>query len=175
MKIKITPLWEIKNLEEIISATSISVMLVICFSNVVARYVFHDAISWADEVEVCLLAWATFVGSAAAFKRNLHYGMDFLIVRLPEKGKFAFRIGVIALIGATCGFLCYHSFLLTQNAAKVMPYSRLSYKYIDSSAVVGFASMTIYSIIYLVQSAKFPDKFNARFSDANLTQEGGAE
>ena len=62
-------------------------MVLICTANVFGRYVFNHAISWADEVDICLLAWVTFVGAAAGYKRNRHYGMDFILTRLPEKAK----------------------------------------------------------------------------------------
>jgi TRAP-type C4-dicarboxylate transport system permease small subunit len=170
LKTKITPVWILKNLEEIIASASIAAMLVICSCNVFARYLLHNAISWSDEVNICLLAWATFVGSAAAYKRNLHYGMDFIMTHMPDKGKFVLRICITAVIGATCAFLAYHSLIFTMKAVKVMPYTRLSYKYIDASAVVGFSSMTIYSVIYLIQSIVAPDKFKSRFHDQDLEE-----
>jgi len=165
LKTKITPLWVVKNFEEIIASTAIAAMLVICSCNVFARYVLKNAISWSDEVDICLLAWATFVGSAAAYKRNLHYGMDFLMSQMPEKSKQIVHIIITAIITTTCAFLAYHSWIFTSKAVKVMPYTRISYKYIDASAVVGFTSMAIYSIIYMVQACVAPNKFKARYQD----------
>lgn len=155
--------WIIKNIEEIIATTAVVLMLLICSCNVFARYVLRSAISWSDEVCVCMLAWVTFVGSAAAYKRNLHYGMDFLIDHLSTGGKKILRIVITASITLSCAFLAWHSLRFTMNAVKVMPFSRLSYKWIDSSAVVGFTSMTIYSFIYLIQAFVRPEKFEKRY------------
>lgn len=169
MKTKITPLWIIKNFEEIICAFAAFAMVLICTANVFGRYVFNHAISWADEVDICLLAWVTFVGAAAGYKRNRHYGMDFILTRLPEKAKKTLRIILNGVVAATCIFLTYHSFIFTVNAKKVMPYTRLPYKYIDASAVVGFASMTVYSIIFLAEAFAFPEKYNDRYDETNDT------
>ncbi len=168
------PLFIVTHFEEIISSIAIAAMLVICSCNVFCRYFLRNAISWADEVEVCLLAWTTFVGSAAAYKRNLHYGMDFVVTHVPTKAKRAMRLMITALICATSVFLVVESFILTANAQKVMPYTRLSYKWIDASAVVGFGSIMVYSFVYLVWGFVHPAKFDARYFEAEESQSGYA-
>ena len=171
MKNKITVSLVIRNIEEIIATTAVVLMLVICYCNVFARYVLRSAISWSDEVCVCLLAWTTFVGAAAAYKRNLHYGMDFLMDHLPAGGKRTLRIIINLFIVVSCAFLAWHSLQFTMKAVKVMPFSRLSYKWIDASAVVGFVSMTIYSTIYLIQAFAWPEKFDARYQNIETEEE----
>lgn len=166
------PLYVVTHIEEIICSSAIAAMLAICSCNVFSRYVLRNAISWADEVEICLLAWTTFVGSAAAYKRNLHYGMDFVINHVPRNIKRAMRFIITLLICATSAFLAFESCVFTLNAQKVMPYTRLSYKWIDTSAVVGFTSITIYSLVYLVWWFIHPGWFDARYMDAEQeTQE----
>jgi len=156
-------LWLVFNAEELIAVTALTLMLVICSWNVVARYCLKNALSWADEICVLMLAWTTFVGSAAAYKRNLHFGMEFVLDRLSDRGKRLMRIGMTVLLAAVCAYLTYLSARFTMSAVKVMPFSRLSYKWIDASAVVGFGSMTIYSVIYTVQAFRAPEKFDARY------------
>ena len=155
--------WLLLNIEEIISTVALTVMLIICSCNVVARYCLKDALSWADEVCVLMLAWTTFVGSAAAYKRNMHFGMDFIVDRLPGGGKKVLRMAINVILLAACGYLTYLSIDFTMKAVKIMPFSRLSYKWIDSSAIVGFASMTIYSLIYLIQGLTNPKKYQERY------------
>ncbi|QTQ16432.1 TRAP transporter small permease [Treponema parvum] len=166
---KITPVWIIRNIEEMICAFAAFTMILICTANVFGRYVFNHAISWADEVNICLLAWVTFVGAAAGYKRHRHYGMDFILTRLPRKAKKTLRIILNSIIAATCMFLTYHSFVFAANARKVMPYTRLPYKYIDASALVGFASMAVYSVIFLIETFAFPKKYNERYDETDDT------
>lgn len=152
------------HLEELIASFAIAAMLVICSANVFARYILKHAISWADEVNICLLAWATFVGSAAAYKRNLHYGMDFLIECMSTRMKIWMRGAITFLIFATCVYLTQLSVMFTLKAVKVMPYSRFSYKWVDMSAVIGFGSMMIHSLYYLYLSLRKPQLFLERYS-----------
>lgn len=166
VKQKLSPKWVLANLEEVIASVAIALMLIICSCNVFARYVLHNAISWSDEVCVCLLSWTTFVGAAAAYKRNLHYGMDFLIDHVPAGGKRALRIFITLCITGASIFLAWYSLQLTLKAVKVMPYSRLSYKWLDSAAVIGFTSMALHGLYYLIQAFAQPQKFEARFSPA---------
>lgn len=163
---RITPLYVLQHMEEIICGSSIAAMLVICSCNVFCRYILRQPISWADEIDICLLAWTTFLGSAVAYKRNLHYGMDFIINHVPKTVKRVMRAIITALICATCILITYESFIFTLNAQKVMPYTRFSYKWIDASAVVGFASMSVHSMYYLFLAIFHPSQFDARYIEA---------
>ena len=84
-------LWLISHIEEIIGATAIAIMLSAIFVNVMLRYIFRSPTAWADELALICMAYVTFVGGAAAYKRNLHFGIDILVDRLPDKGKHIMR------------------------------------------------------------------------------------
>ena len=64
----------------------------ICFSNVVARYLFGYALFWAEEVMVFLIIWGVFVGVAAAAYERAHLNMDLF--------SNSFRGSVLALLNA---------------------------------------------------------------------------
>lgn len=53
-------------------------MMVIIFSQVVARYVMHQSLSWSEEVGRYIFVWITFLGLAAAFKSGSHVALDLL-------------------------------------------------------------------------------------------------
>ena len=63
-------MWVITHIEEIVSASALAMMLIAIFTNVVLRYFFRRPTSWADELAVIGMAYVTFVGGAAAYKRN---------------------------------------------------------------------------------------------------------
>ena len=84
-------LWVITHIEEIVSASALAMMLIAIFANVVLRYFFRRPTSWADELAIIGMAYVTFVGGAAAYKRNMHFGIDILVDRLPAKGKHILR------------------------------------------------------------------------------------
>lgn len=57
-------------------------MMSIIFSQVVARYVFRQSLSWSEEVGRYVFVWITFLGLAAAFKSGSHVALDLLVKSL---------------------------------------------------------------------------------------------
>ena len=70
---------------EVIMVVILSTMVALVFGNVVARYVFNSAITWAEEVARFLFVWLTFVGASFGLMKGLHLGMDMLVVRLKPR------------------------------------------------------------------------------------------
>lgn len=173
-------LWLISNIEEIISASAIAIMLTAIFTNVMLRYIFRSPTAWADELALICMAYVTFVGGAAAYKRNLHFGIDILVDRLPDKGKHVMRSVMTFAFIFLFAFMTYLGYDLTINAKKVMNYSGWSYKIMDAALPLGFLSMTIYSIKYFIMSIFKPEEFDKRYSSQyddgeKETEEGGVE
>lgn len=158
-------LWLISHIEEIIGATAIAIMLTAIFVNVMLRYIFRSPTAWADELALICMAYVTFVGGAAAYKRNLHFGIDILVDRLPDKGKHIMRSVMTFAFIFLFGFMTYLGYDLTINAKKVMNYSGWSYKYMDAALPLGFLSMTIYSIRYFIMSIFKPEEFDKRYDN----------
>jgi len=70
---------------EVILVVILSIMVILVFGNVVARYVFNSAITWAEEVARFLFVWLTFVGASFGLMKGLHLGMDIIIARLRPR------------------------------------------------------------------------------------------
>ena len=81
----------------------------ICFSNVVARYLFGYALFWAEEVMVFLTIWGVFIGVAAAAYDRAHLNMD--LFSLSFKGKFLalLNASLVAVLLACCVFMIVQS------------------------------------------------------------------
>ena len=88
-------------LERLIAAC-LAVMVVMVFGNVVLRYGFNSGIIVSEEVSRWLFLWVTFLGAIVALKEHAHLGSDFLISRLPLRGKKACLIaGHVLMLYAT--------------------------------------------------------------------------
>ncbi len=170
-------LYLAKNWEDILAAIFLSVMILTAIFNVFTRYVLNSPFTWAEELECICLVWATFTSSAAAYKKNMHYGMDFLVDRLPFKAKIQLRRAIIFISIFVFAFLFVLSIMFLRQVTKTTVFFRLNYRYIDFAAVVGFGSMEIYSIIYFIESFTHPDRFAARYvaayDDEETAVEGG--
>ena len=158
--------WLIANIEEIIAVIATTLMVAVVSVNVIMRYFFNNPMSWASETAVICLIWATFSGAAAAWKKNAHYGMDYLVDHIPEKARQFLRRAIMLLCIVLFIYLGYLSVVFTASVSKVTAFFRLSYRYLDAATVFGFASMAIHSIFYFVQSFTNPDRFEQRFASA---------
>lgn len=159
-------LWLILHIEEIISAIGLSGMLLFTIFNVVMRYAFDSPKGWATELAVICLVWATFPGAAACHKKNLHYGMDFLVNRLSQNKQYHLRqalMGVNVILFATLAFV---AITFTIKTTKTTAFFMVSYRFINSATIVGFASMTIYSLYFFIKSIKDPDYFKQFYANA---------
>lgn len=168
-------LWVLKNIEEIISTTAIAVMLCAIMLNVLLRYIFSAPTAWADELALIGMAYVTFIGGAAAYKRNLHFGIDILVDRLPVKGKRILRQAMTFLFIILFAVMTYLGVMLTVNAKKVMIYSGWSYKIMDAALPLGFASMTFYAIKFFIMSFKDPAAFDHRYETMYADDEPAAQ
>jgi TRAP-type C4-dicarboxylate transport system permease small subunit len=59
-------------------------MILIVFTAVITRKLFHFMFAWSEEVTLLCLTWFTFMGIAIGFRERLHLGMD-LFEKLPKK------------------------------------------------------------------------------------------
>jgi TRAP-type C4-dicarboxylate transport system permease small subunit len=54
-------------------------MMVVTFSQVLARYAFQHSLSWSEEVGRFIFVWIAFLGMAACFKSAAHVALDLLV------------------------------------------------------------------------------------------------
>lgn len=167
--------WFILHIEEIIAVTGIAVMLCAVFFNVIMRYCFRNPTAWSDELAMICLAYVTFVGGAAAYKKNLHFGIDIIVDRLPPKDRMLVRQLMNLAFIILFGYLTILGYRLTMNAVKVFNYSGWSYKIMDAALPLGFLSMTVYAVYFFIQS--FTDKeayrlrYENNYEEDNVDQE----
>jgi len=79
-----------------VSIISITVMLFIIFLQVIFRYVFHNSLTFSEELARYLFVWTVFMGSAVVARDNGHIVVGVLTERL--KGKKAKYVKIAAYI-----------------------------------------------------------------------------
>ena len=169
-KVKKNLKWLVLNIEEIVAVSALSVMLCAVFYNVLMRYLFRNPSAWADELSMICLAYVTFVGGAAAYKRNLHFGIDILLDMMPLKIRMAVRQAVNLVFIVLFAYTTYLGYNLYAGAVKVFNYSGWSYKIMDAALPLGFLSMTIYSVYFFIQSFANKDAYRRRY-ETNYEEE----
>lgn len=58
-------------------------MVAVTFTQVLARYVFSNSLSWSDEVGRYIFVWMTFLGAAMAVRNKQHVALDAIVNVLP--------------------------------------------------------------------------------------------
>ena len=79
-----------------VSIISITMMLFIIFLQVIFRYVFHNSLTFSEELARYLFVWTVFLCSAVVARDNGHIIVGVLIERL--KGKKAKHVKIAAYI-----------------------------------------------------------------------------
>ena len=142
----------IKNFEEIVCGTFITIMVTIVIINVISRYFFNSGIYWAEEVATISFVWSVFIGASATYKHKMNIGIDFLI----KKGSLRFQkltqlvVDVMLLI--INGYILYLSLVFTKaSAIKPTAVLGISSVVVNGALVVGFGLMTIHAIRFLYE------------------------
>lgn len=86
----------VKNtIEDYVGAMVMATLAVITFANVIVRYFSNQSFAWTEEISVFLMIVLALVGGSAAFIRNNHIRIEFLVER--SKPRTQQRLGMLAL------------------------------------------------------------------------------
>lgn len=99
--------------EEYLCAACLTVMTLLTFINVIARYVFSASFSFSEEITTYLFVLLSLLGAAIAAKRGAHLGFSLITELMPRKVRKAMAITSYIFAVAFCGVLCYHGILMT--------------------------------------------------------------
>ena len=83
-----------------LTSTLFVIMVIIIFTQVVARYVFHNSLSWSEELARFIFVWIVFLGSSYVLGHGAHANLDLVLSRLPEKMRLVLeKVNTILLFG----------------------------------------------------------------------------
>ncbi len=154
----------INNIEDIIAIAALMLTVLLTAINVFTRP-FGLGMPWSSEIAGFGWTWAVMFGISISFRKNLHYGMDFFVARLPKKIRYIFIIIVYFVVALTCLFMLYLSIIITINGGiKISSYFRIPYTYKYISSVIAFVFMSFHSVRYLIMAFKNPELFQDRIA-----------
>lgn len=81
-----------RNIENIIGAVLIALMIIFLAIQVISRYVFSNPIAWTEELTKICFILSVFFGSVGAWHRNQHLALGVLTERVGQKAKCYLRI-----------------------------------------------------------------------------------
>lgn len=85
------------------------------FANVVARYAFSTSILGADEVQIYIMIWITFLGAAVVTWDDRHLRMDVFAGMMPRSARYVLQLAEQALLVILAGFAVVQSAQYANN------------------------------------------------------------
>lgn len=140
------------NFELYLGSIFMIVTSVLVIMNVFTRYFLKFTYFWAEEIAVGAFVWVIFLGLANSYRTNSLIGVEVLVNLLPRKGRKVLDFITSLIIAVIAIAMLYFSFIYVIGSKKITAALEVSYAYINSSIVLSFALITIYSLINTVKS-----------------------
>lgn len=143
----------LQRIEEAIVAVSLGGAAVIIVLSVVMRYVFHNALSWAEEGAILLLLFSSFVGASLALRHRDHVGIDIVSTFLGARGQKGLRVLSAVLTALYCASIGGLGWVMATSASAlnaVTPALQLPVWAIQLALPVGLTLMFLRALELLV-------------------------
>lgn len=151
-KVKITPGLILLNLDAIITGVTLTLATIVVNANVIMRYFLKSPIHWSEEVATGLFVWTVFIGSAYAYRKHAHLGVDILVNAFPDRIRAVVKVIMDILELFVLVMLFYISSLYVMNTLdKLSNTLRVPSWYVSSAVPIGFGLSLIYSIYFLIK------------------------
>lgn len=151
------------NLDAIVTSLTLMACVILVNLNIIMRYFFSMPIRWSEEVVTSLFVWTVFIGSAYAYRRHQHLGVDIVLNILPGRvrrvvdGAMAIvELAVLVMLTVVSSQYVYHLIFSRSGAIKVVltDLLRLPKWWTGIAVPIGFALSTFHSIRFLAARLK---------------------
>ena len=154
--------WLDANLEKYCCVVLMSLMTLIIFIQVVARYVFQNSLSWSEELARYLFIWLVYLGISYGCQMRKHIKIDAALGLFPKKiRKFVVIIGDLFFL-AFAIYVAYTGLGYSLSQTRVSSAMGIPFKYVYISTFVGLglaAIRQIQTIIYRIRCIKNGEEF----------------
>ena len=116
-------LWVLDGLEKWAVVLLLVGIVVLIFSGVLSRFIFHYSIAFTEELARFLFVWGALLGAASALKTGEHGGIPLLANRFGPRGRRI--VELVVAVGVT-GFMCYLVFMTAVSTMKSFQSGQIS-------------------------------------------------
>ena len=140
--------------EDAICGAGFISIVILVFVSAIARGLKHP-LQWSIDISQLLLAWVSFMGADVAWRYGQLLGIDLLTKHLPRKIQKIIELAILLLILITLIiFIIYGSMLAKSNWKRSMQVVRMSYSFVTLSLPVVSISMSISTILKIINRIK---------------------
>ena len=93
----------LSKIEKLVACVCVSIMAVLVFVNVIARYVFGNSLAVSDEMSTYLFVLMSFMGTAnAAPRRKAHLGLSIVTDHVSPRARLIISMVMYAISALFC-------------------------------------------------------------------------
>ena len=140
------------SLVEWTAAALVLVEIVVLFTGVVARYVFHQPLVWSDELASMLFLWMSMLGAVVALRRGEHMRMTGMVSRVSPGTRALLETLALTVPLAFLALVMWPAFEYAYEEMPVVsPAMEMSNAWRASAIPVGLALMAVMAVLRLVR------------------------
>lgn len=163
---------KIKNIEKYCGGGLFLIIIVLCFAEVMYRFVFRKSAGWIEEYEIFIFIWFVYLGSAACVAEDKHVCVEMIYNRFSPSVKLVVDFIRIILWLVVCVIVAKENLVVialnfSRNAKTVM--GGLPYWIGQSAVFVGMCLMVVHLLF------RIPAAINAYKKAVAPTNPGGGE
>ncbi len=140
-------MWKkINDAEEYLLVGSMAFNVLLVFFQVVMRYVFHNSLSWSEELARYIFLWQTWLGASYAVRQRRHLRVEMVADRFRGRNRIRFELFVLVVWFAFSLFLAYQGSRMTLFLVRTGQLSaamRIPISWAYASVPVGCAMMAL--------------------------------
>ncbi len=92
----------LSKIEKLVACVCVSIMAVLVFVNVIARYVFGNSLAVSDEMSTYLFVLMSFMGTAGAARRKAHLGLSIVTDHVSPRARLIISMVMYAISALFC-------------------------------------------------------------------------
>ncbi|GAA4349045.1 TRAP transporter small permease [Variovorax defluvii] len=151
---------------ECLSAATLGLLVLFLVISVVSRYAIDVGLPWSDELARLLFAWIVLVGFAIAVRHRANVGVDWLVNKLPRRGRLAVAMVQDFIVLAFSMFFTWEAWVTVGfSMMQRMPALDITIAWMYGSALAGGVLMIIYAL------ANFIDTLQGRIPVSHIEAE----
>lgn len=151
---------------ETLIIVSVAVLTLDVLWQVFTRFILKDPSTWTEELAVFMIIWVALLGSAVALGRGAHLGVDYFVMKLPEKLRIKCEVVVFLLIAvfSLCVFVIGGMNLVVSilKLGQVSPSLGIEVGYVYLAIPISGFFMTLYSLIAM------SERLTASYNNQNI-------
>jgi len=142
-------------ISKIFITTSLAVIVILVFSQVVLRYVFHFGISWSQEITIYILIWMLLIGCSMGLRDGEIVSLNIFKEKLPKKNAVYISIftDILLVVFFLIGIIANDK-IIERSSKQLSPILHIPMSWIAISFTISFLMAILYSLNHIIELLK---------------------